>query len=200
MYYPTLRNSTTAPRVLVRTMGHLPRTASPSCWYNLQQTLGGSFTARARGFLATEFVLFNLKSEEFGQLHLSEDSSVEFTCGSSVITVEVSERRYRMVASGEEVLIAGPKERSTDELEISCGGQNYEARVGFLRNLTIANHAPGGERTVRLSGNLIGRSYQALFAAEDRCALPVAVFLLWYVAANRRRAYRARSLVKGGLV
>jgi hypothetical protein len=39
----------------------------------------------------------------------------------------------------------------------------------------------------------MGRSYEALFAAEDRCVLLVAIFLLWHVATNRRRAYRRRG-------
>ncbi len=103
-----------------------------------------------------------------------------------------------MIASGEEVLVAGPKERSIDELEISCGGRKYEARIGLLRNLAVAHHVPDGQRAARLSGGLMGRSYEALFAAEDECAL--AVFLLWHVAANRRRAYQAGSLTRGGIV
>ncbi len=102
-----------------------------------------------------------------------------------------------MIASGEEVLVAGPIERSINELEISCGGRNYEARISFLRNLAVAHHLPDGRRAARLSGGLMGRSYEVLFAAEDECALPVAVFLLWHVAANRRRAYRAGSLARG---
>ena len=101
-----------------------------------------------------------------------------------------------MVVDGEEVLVAGPKERTIDELEISCGGQTYEAKISFLRNLAVARHAYDGERTARLSGGLAGWSYQATFA-DDRGALPVAVFLLWHVVANRRRAYRAGIPTRG---
>ncbi len=90
---------------------------------------------------------------------------------------------------GGEVLTANTRRRLTGELEICCEGQTYGARTSLLRNLAIALY-PGGERAVRLSGSLTGRSYDALFAADDGGALPVAIFLLWYLAANRRRAYR----------
>ncbi len=103
-----------------------------------------------------------------------------------------------MVANGEEMLAAGPKGQTIDELEISCGGRTYEARISFLRSLAVAYYATGSERAVRLSGGLTGRSYEGLFAAEDDCALPVAIFLLWHVAANRRCAYRAGRLASRG--
>jgi hypothetical protein len=102
-----------------------------------------------------------------------------------------------MVADGREVLTASPKGRSIDELEILCDGQTYEARVSFFRSLAVASY-PDGDRVVSLSGGLMGRNYDALFAAEDRCALPVAVFLLWHVVTNRRRAYLAVISTKGG--
>ncbi len=178
-------------------MDHTPRAASSSWGCNLRQTLGSFFTARARGLLATEFVLLDSGGEEFGRLCLSRVTSAEFTCGSSVATFEASGGRYRMIADGEEVLVAGPKERTIDELEISCGGRTYEARIGFLRNLAVARHAHDGERTAHLSGGLVGRSYEATFA-DDGGALPVAVFLLWHVVANRRRADRAGIPTRGG--
>lgn len=176
-------------------MGQTPRAAS--WWYDLQQNLGGSFTAHARGLLATEFVLLNPDGEEFGRLRLSRVSGAEFQSGNYTAAFEASGRRYRMVADGREVLIAGPKGRSIDELEILCDGQTYEARVSFLRSLALASYPDGG-RVVSLSGGLMGRNYDALFDAENGCALPVAVFLLWHVTTNRRRAYRAGTLTKGG--
>ena len=177
----------------------MSRTArAASSWgYDLRRNLGGSFTARARGLLATEFALLGPNSEEFGRLRLTGVSGAEFRSESYAAAFEASGRRYRMVADGEEVLTGGPKIRSIDELEICCSGQAYEARVSFFRNLVVALY-PGGERAVRLSGGLMGRSYHVLFT-EDRCAFPVAIFLLWHIAANRRRAYRAGSPTKGGL-
>ena len=103
-----------------------------------------------------------------------------------------------MVVNLREGLAADPKGQSIDKLEISCGAQNYEARVSFLCNLAVPYRVPGGERAARLSGGLTGRSYETLFTVEDGCALPVAVFLLWHVAANRRRAYRVGSPANGG--
>ena len=176
-------------------MSHTPRDASS--WELLRHNLGGSFIARARGLLAMEFVLLGPAGKEFGRLRLGVTSGAEFRSGNHVVTFETSERRYRMVAEGSEVLIAGPKGPSIDELEISCGGQTYEAQISFLRNFAVASY-PGGERVVRLLGGLAGRSYEARFAAEEGGALPVAVFLLWHVATNRRRAFRANSLLKGG--
>lgn len=104
-----------------------------------------------------------------------------------------------MVADGEEVLTARLKGRSIGELEISCYGQTYEARINLFRNHAVASY-PGGERAVRLSGGLTGRNYEALFATADGCALPVAVFLLWHTVTNRRRAYRMGSLTGGGTI
>lgn len=174
-----------------------PRAAS-SWGYDLRRNLGGSFTARARGLLATEFALLGPNSEEFGRLRLTGVSGAEFRSESYAAAFEASGRRYRMVADGEEVLTGGPKARAIDELEISCGSQTYEVWVSFFRNLAVASY-PGGERAVRLSGGLMGRSYETLFAVEDRCAFPIAIFLLWHIAANRRRAYRAGSPTRGGL-
>ncbi len=183
MYYPALRNSTTALRVLVGTMNHAPRAASfrAPLWRNP----GGSFTAR--GLLATEFSLLSREGEETGRLRLRGVWEAEFRSGGYVATFEASGKRYRMVVNGEEALVAGTKGQSLDELEVSCGGQTYEARIGFFHNLALASY-PSGERAVRLSGGLTGRSYKAFFAAEDRCALPVAIFLLWHLAANTIQA------------
>jgi hypothetical protein len=178
-------------------MDRTSRAASPSWGYNLRQTLGGYFTAHARGLLATKFALMTSEGEEFGRLSLSGPSDAEFTYGSSVATFEASGRHYRMVANGEQAVVAGPKERSINALAISCARQNYEARISSLHNLALAHHAPGGERTVRLSGGLTARRYEAIFADDDGCALPIALFLLWHVVANRRRVYRAGIPTKG---
>jgi hypothetical protein len=130
-------------------------------------------------------------------------SGAKLRSGNHAAAFETLGKRYRMVANGGEVLAAGPKRRSIDELEISCDGQTYEARVSLFRNLAVASY-PGGERAARLSGGLADQNYEALFAAKDGCALPVAVFLLRHVAVNRHRAYhagtqRGEGLCKGAL-
>ena len=169
-------------------MGRAPRAAS--FWgYDLRQDLGGSFIARACGLFAPEFALLGPSGEEFGRLCLGGIPDAEFRSGDLVAAFEASGRRYRMVADSKEVLAASPKGRSVDNLEISCGGRTYEAQISPFRNLAVASR-PGGERAAHLSGGLTGRSYEVLFDAEEGCALPLAVFLLWRVVADRRRAYR----------
>ena len=179
-------------------MNNAPITAS-SWWYDLQHNLGGSFTARARGLLATKFALLDSEGTEFGQLQLRGLSTAEFEAGNHAATLTRTEGSYRMVVEGEEMLTAVPKGRSIDELEISCGGRTYEARVSFFRNLAVASSVRGDGRAVRVSGGLLGRSYQLLFVPDDECALPVAVFLLWHVATNRRRAYRVGRPMGGAM-
>ena len=123
-------------------------------------------------------------------------SGAELHLGECVAKFERLERSYRMVADGEEVLVATPKGRSAGELEISCGGQSYEAQADLLRNLAVASYLESGERAVRL----LGRGYEALLATGDGQALLVAIFLLWYVAANRRQAYRKGALARGAVM
>ena len=173
-------------------MGQIPRVPSPHDL--LRQVPGGSFTARARGLLKPEFILLDPNGREFGRLQLRGASGAELRLGDRVVAFETSGRSYRMVADGEEMLVATPKGRSGGEFEVSCGGQSYEARADLLRNLAVASNRESGERALRLSGGLLGRDYEALLTTGDRCAFPVAAFLLWYVAANRRRAYLKGNL------
>ncbi len=173
-----------------------PRAASPHDL--LRQAPGGPFTARARGLFAAEFLLLDPNGREFGRLRMRGASGAELRLGERVAKFERSERGYRMIADGEEVLVATPKGKLTGELEVSCGGQTYEARVSFFRNLAVASYGRGGGRAVSVSGSLVGRSYQLLFTPDDGCALPAAIFLLWHIAANRRRTYRLGSLMGRG--
>jgi hypothetical protein len=180
-------------------MDPTPRSAS-SWGHDLQQALGGYFTARSRGLLASEFALLGPDGREFGRLRLRGFSAAEFESRDHSAALEASGVGYRMIASyptGEEILTAAQRERATGEIQLSCSGRAYGARVSLFRNLAVASY-PDGERAVRLSGGLIGRSYGATFVAEDGCALPAAVFLLWYLAANRRRAYRLGFPTGGG--
>ena len=175
-------------------MSRAPRAASPHDL--LRQAPGGSFTARARGLLKLEFILLDPNGREFGRLQLRGASGAELRLGDHVVTFETSGRGYRMVVEGKEVLVVAPKGWSGGELQVSCGGQSYEAQADLLRNLAVASYREGGERVLRLSGGLLGRGYEALLTTGDRCAFPIAVFLLWYVAANRRRAYHKGNLAR----
>lgn len=173
-------------------MSRAPRSTSPR--NSLWQNPGGSFTACARGLFAPEFVLLSSIGEELGRLRLRGASGAEFWSGDLVTALEASGSVYRMVADGEELLVAVPKGRFIAELKVSCSGQSYEARIDLLRNLAVASYRSSGETAVRLSGGLLGRRYKALLATGDECAFPIAVFLLWHVAAHRRHAYRKGSL------
>jgi hypothetical protein len=173
-------------------MSHVPRAASLHDL--LWQVPRGSFTARARGLLKPEFILLDPNGREFGRLRLHGASGAELRLGDRAVAFETSGRSYRMVVDDEEVLVAAPKGRSGGKLELSCGGQNYETRTDLLRNLAVASYRESGERALRLSGGLLGRDYEALLTTVDRCAFPVAAFLLWYVASNRRRAYLKGNL------
>lgn len=167
-----------------------PTPRAASFWGDhLGRRLEGSFTAHASGLLAAEFILRDHNGEEFGRLRLGGASGAEFRSAGYAATFEASGERYRMVADGEEVLSA-TRGGSDDELGLQAGGRTYEARASLLRNLAVASYPSSGERAAYLSGGLTSRSYEVFFATKDGCALPVAVFLLWRVAARRRRAYR----------
>src|SRR3954467_13059107 len=123
-------------------MSRAPRAASPSWRYDLRRTLGGSFAAHARGLVAREFALLEPGGEEFGRLSLG-GSRAELRAGSGGVAFEVSGRVYRIVADGEEIRTARPKERLIDELEISCGYRTYEAQVNLLCNRAVAYYPRG---------------------------------------------------------
>ena len=163
----------------------------------LRQSLDGYFTARARGLLTPELALLDHSGRELGRLRTSGASGAELRFGDHTATLEASGERLRMIADGEEMLSAGPKGGSIDEIEVFCGGQTYNARFGFFRNRAVASR-PGGGSAARLSGSLTGRGYEAFFEAGDACALPVAVFLLWHLNTYRRRAYLTGGPVRGG--
>lgn len=163
----------------------------------LHQSLDGAFTARADGLLAFGFALLNRNGREFGHLCLAGVRGTELRLGDHAVELEASGRRLRMVADGEEVLVGTLKAHSIDELVLSSGDRTYDARFSFFRNRATASRPSDGE-SARLSGGITGRSYEATLDAGDVCALPVAVFILWHLITNRRRAYFAGMLSKGG--
>lgn len=142
------------------------------------------FTARARGLLAPGFVLLDRDGGELGQLRTRGLAGAELR-GTTNAAVERVGRGYRMLAGGETLLTARLGPRPEGGMEISSRGRTYAARINTLRNTAVAR-APDGT-VVELGGNLTGRRYEATAEAEE--ALPVAVFLLYYLAAVRRRAY-----------
>lgn len=162
----------------------------------LQSGLTSSFTARARGFLGNEFVLSGGDGGDRGRLKMLGLQGAEFRAKNLEATIErMAAARYEMLSGSEgaqEVLSARPSGASTDRLEIWCGERAYTATISLLRNRAAAHDAANGE-TVRLAGNVTGRAYEVETNAEDPCALPVAVLLIYHTALNRRRAYRAAT-------
>jgi hypothetical protein len=164
-----------------------PRDSSP--WSTLTKTLCGSFAARARGFLASEFILVNRSGEEFGRLRIHGPTGAELEAGDLRTAIErAPSSRHRMLTGDVETLVAerlGPP----DTLEIRCGARRYEAHLSLLRNTAVARSSRG-EEAARVTGGLTNRGYEAVFDAEDEDSLPTAVFLLYYTVALRSRAYR----------
>jgi hypothetical protein len=92
-----------------------------------------------------------------------------------------------MFTDGVEILTAEPR-RAWNAPEIKCLERLYLGRLSLLRN--TARAGPAGERaTVRITGALTNRTYEAVFDAEDEGSLPVAFFLLYLTVALRRKAY-----------
>jgi hypothetical protein len=157
------------------------------------KALCGSFAARARGFLASEFILLNQSDEEFGRLRIHGRTGAEVEAGDLRAEIERTPHgRHRMLTGDAETLVAKPL-GSPDTLEIRCGGRRYEARLSLLRNTAVARSSEG-EEAARVSGGLTNRAYEAVFDAEG--SLPVAVFLLYYTVALRSRAYQTGA--RGG--
>lgn len=162
-------------------------------WTTLQNDLTSSFTARARGFLGNEFVLLGADGGDQGRLKMLGLQGAEFRAKDLETTIErMAAARYEMLSGGDKILKARPSGASTDRLEIWCGERAYTATVSLLRNKAVARDEANGE-TVRLAGNVTGRAYEVETNAEDPCALPVAVLLIYHTALNRRRAYRAAT-------
>jgi hypothetical protein len=159
-------------------------------WSRLREALAGSFAARARGLLASEFILLNQGGEEFGRLRIDGPEGGELEAGDLRAVIErVPRSGHKMLTGGAQTLVAQPV-GSSDTLEIRCGDRRYEARLSLLRNTAVARVPDGGE-AARVTGGLTNRSYEAVFDTEDDGSLPAAVFLLYHTVALRRRVYRA---------
>ena len=155
----------------------------------LLEALAGSFSARARGILASEFILLNQGGEQFGRLHIHGYAGAEVEAGDLRATIERAPHgRHTMLTGGAKTLMTEPL-GSHDILDIRCGGRSYEAHLSLLRNTAVARSSGGGE-TARVTGGLTNRRYEAVFDAEDEGSPPVAVFLIYYTVALRSRAYR----------
>src|SRR5919112_916582 len=142
-------------------------------WRRLGETLEGSFAARARGLLE----IHGAEGAELGAGYL--EARIERSALSG----------YSMLMDGAEILTAEPL-GAWNAPEIKCLDRLYRGRLSLLRN--TAEAGPAGERaTLRITGGLTNRKYEAVFDAADEGSLPVALFLLYLTIALRRRAYLA---------
>jgi len=156
-------------------------------WRELGETLAGSFAARARGLLASDFALVDRRGREVGRLRVHGPEGAQLEAGNLSASIErTGPRRYAMLVGGVRILSAETA-GSPDAMLVRRGEHEYEAGVALLRN-TAEAHLPTGERSASVRGGLTNRRYKITF---DAGALPVAVFLLYRLVALRRGAYRA---------
>jgi hypothetical protein len=157
-------------------------------WRGLGETLEGSFAARARGLLASEFAILGREGEEIGRLEIHGAEGAELEAGDLEARIERSGLSgYTMLADGAKILTAGPV-GTLNTPEIRCLDRLYKGRLFLLRN--TAEAGPAGERvTARITGGLTNRNYEAVFDAGNAGSLPIAFFLLYLTVTLRRKAY-----------
>jgi hypothetical protein len=165
-----------------------PMQEGPTPWRRLGETLAGYFAARARGLLAPDFAILGREGEEIGRLEIHGAGGAELGAGDLEARIERSTLSgYTMFTDGAEILTAEPR-GAWNAPEIKCLDRLYRGRLSLLRNKAEAG--PAGKRaTVRITGGLTNRIYEAVFDAGDEGSLPVALFLLYLTVALRRKAY-----------
>lgn len=169
-------------------MSTMPEEQILAPWRRLAETLAGSFAARARGLLASEFAIMEQGGGEVGRLRIDGREGAKLEAGDLQARIErTGLQRYAMLSGGAQILTAESAGAST---EIRCPDRLYEVRISLLRNTAEAG-PPGGEVVARVTGGLTNRSYEASFDVDDACSLPAAFFLLYRTVSLRREAYRA---------
>jgi len=162
-------------------------------WRKLGKTLSGSFVARARGLLAAEFAVQGRDGEEIGRMRIYGPEGAGLEAGDLEVRIERhTPTRYAMLAGGATILSSGPV-GAPNTPEIRCLGRPYQGRLSLLRNTAEAGPV-GDEATVRVTGGLTNRNYEAVFDAKSEESLPVAFFLLYLTVALRRQAYLTAGL------
>jgi hypothetical protein len=171
-------------------MSPVPEDQTLAPWTELLETLQGSFTARARGFFASDFALLDPGGREVGRLRVHGPEGARLEAGSLAVGIEhTAPHRYAMLAGAAQILSAETAD-SPDAMRIRYAERAYEANLSLLRN-TAEALSPAGDSAARVTGGLTNRRYEVTFDAEDERSLPVAVFLLYRLVAFRRGAYRA---------
>jgi hypothetical protein len=165
-------------------MSPMPRDPEP--WRHLSETLAGHLTARARGLLASEFVLLDREDAQMGKLEILGPDGANLRAGDVEARIErVGWSAYAMLSSGEEILTSTGDPTSPG---ITSHNHPYETSLSLLRNTAeagLANHTT----TVRINGGLTNRNYEATFEPSDENSLPIALFLLYHLIYQRRKAY-----------
>jgi len=159
-------------------------------WQRLGETLAGRLEARARGLLASEFVLLTSEGAEVGRLRIHGPTGADLEAGDAEARIErVGRSGYKMLSSGTEILTSAGEATSPG---ITSLNRPYETSLSLLRNTAEAGPAEL-EPTIRIKGGLTNRNYEASFEPGDEASLPVALFLLYRLVALRRNAYRTAS-------
>ena len=128
------------------------------------------------------------EGEEIGRLEIHGAEGAELGAGDLEARIERSALSgYTMFTDGAEILTAEPR-GAWNAPEIKCLDRLYQGRLSLLRN-TAGPDRPGKGLTVRITGGLTNRTYEAVFDAGDEGSLPVAFFLLYLTVALRRKAY-----------
>jgi hypothetical protein len=163
-----------------------PMQRAPEPWRHLGETLAGHLTARARGILASEFVLLDREEAQIGQLEIHGPAGADLRAGDVEARIERAGRSgYRMLSSGEEILTSTGDPTSPG---ITLHNHPYETSLSLLRN-TAESGPADHTTTVRVNGGLTNRNYEASFEPGDENSLPVALFLLYHLISLRRKAY-----------
>jgi hypothetical protein len=158
----------------------------PEPWRHLGEILEGRFTARARGLLASEFILLDREGAPIGRLEIHGPAGADLRAGNvEARIVRLGGSGYAMLSSGGEILTSTGDPTSTG---ITSHNHPYETSLSLLRNKAEASPAQKAT-TIRIKGGLTNRTYEATFDPADENSLPVALFLLYRLVSLRRKAY-----------
>ena len=155
-------------------------------WQELGEALSGRFTARARGLLASEFVLLTSEGAEVGRLRIHGPTGADLEAGDAEARIErVGRSGYKMLSSGKEILTSAGDAASP---KLVSHNRPYQTSLSLLRNIAEAGPAQH-KATIRIKGGLANRNYEASFDPADDASLPVTLFLLYRLICLRRKAY-----------
>jgi hypothetical protein len=164
-------------------------------WEEFGTSLGGGFSARARGLLGSEFSISGRNGELVVRLEGPGRASFEsdgFEGRVEHLDLRSRELRALMLVGDGEVLTA---ERDGSGFTIEAREASFSASVSLARNSASAR-SPDGEREIaRVSGGFTNRSYEASF---ERGNFDVALFLFCHLASARRRAFRSGTPALAG--